>query len=92
MRKLFFAAPMLLLALGASAMAQPRCRVMDPTGTPLNVRTGPGGTIMTALPNGVLVAVVEQVQDAKGRAWVHIKTLDDNVTLGWVYREFISCF
>jgi hypothetical protein len=34
------------------ASAQDRCRVMDPTGTPLNVRTTPNGNIVGTLNNG----------------------------------------
>lgn len=69
-------------------MAQSHCRVMDPTGTPLNLRTAPNGQILGNLANGVLVAVVDQ---AVGSTWFYIKSLSDDATLGWVFREFIAC-
>jgi hypothetical protein len=41
-------------------MAQSHCRVMDPTGTPLNLRTAPNGQILGNLANGIVVAVLDQ--------------------------------
>jgi hypothetical protein len=82
----------ILAACGSSAMAQSRCRVMDPTGTPLNFWTAPNGQILGNLPNGVLVSVVDRAVDAKGRSWVYIKAMSDGSILGWVFREFIACF
>ena len=92
MRLFLLATISLWLACGSGAMAQSRCRVMDPTGTPLNLRTAPNGQIMGNLPNGILVAVVDQTVDAKGKPWVYIKSLSDGAMLGWVFREFIACF
>lgn len=46
-----------------AAQAQSRCRVMDPTSTPLNVRTAPNGRIVGALPNGLLVTVLDRATD-----------------------------
>jgi S1-C subfamily serine protease len=86
----------LLLSLGTiSAAAQSpgpfgRCHVADPSGTPLNLRTGPNGQILGALQNGLPVGVVEQVIDDRGRPWVLI-TGSDGTTLGWVFREYLSC-
>ena len=49
-----------------------RCRVMEQTGAPLNLRTAPNGQILGNLPNGVLVAIVrDQAVDAKGRLGLH---------------------
>jgi hypothetical protein len=61
MRKLPLAALATLTILAATAtdaVAENRCRVMDPTGTPLNVRVAPNGQIVGALPNGLLVSVI----------------------------------
>ena len=74
------------------ASAQQRCRVMDPTGTPLNVRTSPNGTIVGALPNGLLVSVIDRTVDGRGRAWVYIARRASGRPIGWVFREFIACF
>ena len=92
MRRILLATVSLWLACGSAAMAQSRCRVMDPTGTPLNLRTAPNGQIVGNLPNGVLVLVVDHAVDAKGKPWVYIKSLNDDAILGWVFREFIACF
>ena len=92
MRKLLLATLSIGMALGSNAMAQSRCRVMDPTGTPLNLRTAPNGQIVGALPNGLLVSVLDQAVDANGKPRVYIARHDNNLPLGWVFREFISCF
>ncbi len=86
------AATILSLALGAEAFAQSRCRVMDPTGTPLNVRTSPNGPIIGTLPNGMLVSVIDRTRDARGRMWVYVASLETGQPIGWVFREFIACF
>lgn len=75
-----------------AAQAQSRCKVTDPTGTPLNVRAAPQGAIAGKLANGVLVSILESANDAKGNPWVRIAKMSDNAPLGWVLREFISCF
>jgi hypothetical protein len=69
-----------------------RCRVMDPTSTPLNVRTGPSGNIIAKLQNGTLVSVVESATDRNGRLWADVVAYPTGEPIGWVYREFISCF
>jgi uncharacterized protein YraI len=95
MRKLLPAAlaASTILAMAASdAAAESRCRVMDPTGTPLNVRVGPNGQIVGALPNGLLVGIVSMADDANGKPWAFIARYDDGRPIGWVFREFIACF
>ena len=83
----------LLALLGASnAEAQSRCRVMDPTGTPLNVRSAPSGPVVATLPNGVLVSVTSSATDDRGRAWAFLADYASGQALGWVFREFIACF
>lgn len=76
----------------AGAEAQTRCRIMDPTGTPLNVRETPGGRIVGQLPNGMLVNRAETVRDARGRAWVFLHSRETGDPIGWVFREFVACF
>ena len=80
------------LALSGAAHAQQRCRVTDPTGTPLNVRTAPYGRVVGTLPNGALVSVIDRSRDSAGKSWVYVADRRDGAPLGWVYREFISCF
>jgi hypothetical protein len=74
------------------AAAQSRCKVMDPTGTPLNVRSTPQGTIVGTLTNGVLVSIVDHAVDATGKPWAYVARYSDAVPIGWVFREFISCY
>ena len=88
-------AGILALVIGVScdgAFAQTRCRVMDPTGTPLNVRAEPNGPIVSTLRNGVLVTVISQTTDARGKAWSFVGDFSNNRPIGWVFREFIACF
>lgn len=83
----------LLVVLGVQdAAAESSCRVTDPTGTPLNVRAAPDGEIDGTVPNGELVRVVMTDRDKRGRVWALVERIRDNQALGWVYREFISCY
>jgi len=67
------------------------CRVMDPTGTPLNVRTIPNGHIVGTLTNGEQVTVLDRTSDRRGKVWVYVGNYEDNKPIGWVFREFIVC-
>lgn len=69
---------------------QTGCRVMDPTGTPLNIRTSPEGEVSGTVENGIQVHLVRTDQDARGRRWSLI-ALGSNQPLGWVYRDYINC-
>lgn len=83
----------LALAVQASpAEAQSRCRVTDPTGTPLNIRAAPNGSIIGRAANGVLVSIVDTASDTRGRAWALIRPASGGGAVGWVFREFVSCF
>ncbi|MFG1296224.1 MULTISPECIES: SH3 domain-containing protein [Xanthobacter] len=81
-----------LLAAASPASAQSRCRVTDPTGTPLNVRTAPQGQVVGTIPNGTLVTILDHASDSRGRPWVYVAVHKSGRPLGWVYREFVSCF
>ena len=78
------------LAGARPAMAQGRCVVTDPTGTPLNVRAEPNGSIVGALFNGVAVRQLDTVVDERGRAWSLVAPADGGKT-GWVFRAFVRC-
>jgi hypothetical protein len=80
-----------LLTSPAAAVSN-RCRVTDPTGTPLNLREFPNGAIAGHLRNGALVTVVGAAPDHNGKPWVHISDFETGRPLGWVFREFVSCF
>ena len=82
-------------ASAVSAQNLERCRVVDPTGTPLNLRAGPNGPVIGTVANGRLVRYLRDQDDARGRTWVQIAPWNDGGSgrpLGWVFREFIACF
>jgi hypothetical protein len=85
-------ATILAVASASPADAQSRCKVMDPTGTPLNLRAAPDGKIVATLPNGALVSVVQEATGANGKPWAYVARYEDDVALGWVFREFIACY
>jgi hypothetical protein len=70
-----------------------QCRVMDPTGTPLNVRTSPDGRIVGNLPNDMLVTVIDHANrpDRQVVALYYISKFSDGKPVGWVFRDFVSC-
>jgi hypothetical protein len=85
-----------VLTLAAHAEV-PVCRVADPTGTPLNVRTVPSGkTIVETLKNGTRVTILDTKKN-----WAYIALLPEEdetavgdklvVPTGWVYREYLDC-
>ncbi len=91
-RRLFLSA-VVLIAAAAPALAQSdRCRVMDPTGTPLNIRETPGGRVIGTVRNGTIVTRDEQVSDSQGRGWVYVRDRSTGASIGWVFREFVACF
>lgn len=69
-----------------------KCRVMDPTNTPLNVRAAPQGNVIGNLKNEELVYVMNQSSDPSGRLWAEISENPSGKAIGWVFREFIACF
>jgi uncharacterized protein YraI len=82
-----FATAAVLAALTGVANAQPPCYVADPTGTPLNVRSLPNGSILGALHNGIRVNVVARRGD-----WVRIVATErDTGKSGWVYLDYLDC-
>lgn len=78
----------------AVAQAEEVCKVTDPTGTPLNVRAAPNGRIVSTLKNGREVYIEEISTDDKGKPWAKISLgiRGKKLVLGWVLREFISCY
>jgi hypothetical protein len=92
MRSLILAATLLTFVCISDANAQSRCRVTDPTGTPLNLRAAPNGPIVGTLQNGRLVTILAGTVGPGGKPWVHIASFETGEPLGWVFREFIACF
>ena len=69
------AAGAILLASAGGADAR-TCRVVDPTGTPLNVRLYASGPVVATLPNGSAVEVVGTRRDNQGRRWYEVDVED----------------
>jgi hypothetical protein len=78
------------IAWGAPALAGDRCQVTDPTGTPLNIRDQ-RKNIIGAIENGRTVIIQRYGEDDAGKPWAYVATPGGR-RLGWVYREFISCY
>jgi len=78
----------LLLGTGGAAAEGGRCLVDDPTGTPLNVRTGPNGAIVGTLPNGARVDPLEEATIGTKR-WFLVAR--DGARLGWVFAAYVVC-
>lgn len=69
-----------------------RCIVSDPTGTPLNVRASPQGRVVSTIRNGAQVRVTNTTRDHKGQPWAYIVGWENGREIGWVFREFVSCY
>ncbi len=82
----------LILSISCATAQEHRCRVVDATGTPLNVRSTPSGTIVGTLANGIVVYVIDHATDAHGKSWVYVGDSATTTPVGWVYRQFIECF
>lgn len=86
-------AAMLAFALpGTAALAcdgPPVCTVVDPTGTPLNVRSAPNGTILSNLRNGSKVEVVDHIEH-KGKRWARVAKFQE-ANVGWVFAAYLTC-
>lgn len=83
-----------VLSLGSTSAAiacdgPPVCTVVDPTGTPLNVRSGPNGNILSNLRNGSKVEVVDH-QDHKGKRWARVSKYQE-ASYGWVFEAYLKC-
>jgi hypothetical protein len=82
--KIFVSAVTFALLAFGPAFAD-TCIVTDPTGTPLNIRATPNGQIVGTLVNGTQVTVSDVAFDRQGNAWAYIG-------IGWVYRQYITCY
>jgi uncharacterized protein YraI len=78
-----------VLGATAAAHADRRCVVVDPSGTPLNVRSEPDGAILGALHNGATVRLLGAAADSEGRPWAYVAPRKGKA--GWVFRRYIDC-
>lgn len=73
--------------------ARQRCRVQDPTGTPLNVRRAPSlqDVVVARLDNARQVDVDDLQLDQAGREWALIRWKEGQKEYqGWAVRGFLS--
>ncbi len=73
----------------------PICTVIDPTGTPLNVRESPGGRILATLTRGTEVEVLDHADDGAER-WALVANFGgtDGMQDGegaWVFARYLDC-
>ncbi|MDO9414882.1 SH3 domain-containing protein [Pararhizobium sp.] len=84
-----------LVALTIASQAEAgydRCRVADPTGTPLNVRVQPAGDIVGSLDNSMPVNRAERVRDGQGKVWAFVQNPKNGHPIGWVFSDYLHCF
>lgn len=77
-----------VLSGGTAAAFAAGCAVADPTGTPLNLRSAPQGSVLSTLPNGTAVVIVEE-RTLAGKRWAKVTAADG--VLGWVFASYLDC-
>ena len=89
MHRIVLALAFNLVGLAAIACdGPPVCTVVDPTGTPLNVRAGPNGAILSTLKRGAKVEVVEH-KDHDGKRWALVGKYSE--AWGYVFGAYLKC-
>lgn len=84
----------MLVGVQAAAYSSPhpdgyyRCSVYDPTGTPLNVRSKPGGKIIGSVQNGTRVGLVNAPDSGRWRQI--ILQADGAEVTGWVFKNYLT--
>ena len=68
-----------------------KCRIADPTGSQLNLRTIPNGRIITTIENDISVTIIDSAKDGQGRDWVYIERDESGMALGWAFKRFLNC-
>jgi hypothetical protein len=92
MTRVLITAIALLISVNLAAAATgDRCKVTDPTGTPLNVREAPNGKVAGTVKNGALVTILK-TEEQNGKPWAFVADYETKKEIGWVFREFVSCF
>ena len=71
--------------IGNASVSQCIVADFDP---PLNVRTTPNGTIISALPNGTSVIPLDY---SESETWVFVGKPEDGSAIGWVFRKYLDC-
>jgi hypothetical protein len=78
--------------VNSSSLAQV-CKVIDSTGTPLNVRDKPNGNTINSLKKDKEVYILETTNDEQNRSWVKIAGYHEGKyrTWGWAIKKYINC-
>jgi hypothetical protein len=87
-----------VLACSGAALAcggAPICTVDDPTGTPLNIRLAPNGSVIGSAKNGTPLAFIEH-REVDGKLWALVEHFDDGELMAdfegaWVFGPFLDC-
>lgn len=89
--------PLLLSMAGVAAACggAPVCTVKDPTGTPLNIRTGPNERIVGTAANGTELEFIDHVEH-NGSLWARVARFDpdaDVLTMeaGILFLNYLDC-
>ena len=90
MRRVALAIVFALAGLAPAAAGQ-ICRVADPTGTMLNVRTAPNMRIISTRANGLRVEMLQVVVGDDGKQWSFVADARDGRAIGWVFRPYLDC-
>ena len=80
-----------ILSMPAMAFAcdgPPVCTVVDPTGTPLNVREGPNGKILSTMRKGDKVEIIEH-KEQNGKKWALVAKYAES--WGYVFADYLKC-
>lgn len=81
----------LIGAIASTPALAELCRVADPTGTPLNVRTAPNAKIIRTLRNGTYVEIEQVVTGPDRKRWAFVIQPDTGAAFGWVFRDYLIC-
>lgn len=92
---LWFSSPLFLAvaisfspSIAAACEGPPVCTVVDPTGTPLNVRAGPNAGILSTLKKGAKVEVIDH-REHEGKRWALVARYAE--AWGWVFGAYLKC-
>jgi hypothetical protein len=88
MTKLLMASLILAALSSPSIAGDGPCIIVDPTGTPLNVRSKPNGTILGTLHNDMQVVITASAL-VDGKRWVRV--IPGIGKPGWVFAGFVMC-
>jgi hypothetical protein len=75
----------------AESIPNPPCSANDPTGTPLNLRSKPGGKIVARIKHNT---IVEQTDTPIRGNWQEIRVrvgTKQKQVVGWVFKPYLAC-